>query len=45
LPSTRGGLIRANAEQSHDAIMKDPELKGPLGSGALNVVTGVVSLN
>ena len=26
------------------AIMKDPELKGPLGSGALKVVTAYYSL-
>jgi len=41
-----------NAEQSRDAIMKDPELEGPLRSRALKAVTsyyslviGVVSLN
>lgn len=41
--SHSAGIIRANPEQS-GAIMKDPELKGPLGSGALKVVTAYYTL-
>lgn len=37
--------IRANAEQSRDAIVKSSELKGPLNSGALKVVTTYYSLD
>jgi len=37
--------IKANAEQSRDQIVKSPDLKGPLDSGALKVVTGYYSLD
>jgi carbonic anhydrase len=37
--------IRTNAEQSRAAIVKSSELKGPLNSGALKVVTAYYSLD
>ena len=37
--------IRANAEQSHNAIVNSSELKGPLDSGALKVVTAYYELD
>jgi carbonic anhydrase len=37
--------IRANAEQSRDAIAKSSEIKGPVSSGAVKVVSAYYSLD
>jgi hypothetical protein len=40
-----GVVRRANAEQSRAAIVESAEVKGPLNSGALKVVTGYYNLD